>query len=177
MQRRGTLVEQGAHATITFRRRYQHSPERIWEAISTPEGLGGWLMCKSVDLEPREGGRMDTDSGPVGYQSQGKVLTWDPLRVFEYEWNVGPAPELPLGERAIFRYEIIPGGETTELLVIYRRITRLSAKAFLPGLHAFLDRLEAQLDGRPLPDWMKRFEELFAEYPELSYSPTSEEQQ
>jgi hypothetical protein len=37
---------------------------------------------------------------------------------------------------------------------------------FLPGLHVFLDRLEAQLDGCPLPDWMPRFNELRVEYPE-----------
>ena len=29
-----------------------------------------------------------------------------------------------------------------------------------------LDRLEAQLDGAPLPDWQARFAELRAEYPE-----------
>jgi hypothetical protein len=52
------------------------------------------------------------------------------------------------------------------VLVTYRRITRQTARGFLPGLHAFLDRLEAQLDGGELPDWLQRFGELKAEYPE-----------
>ena len=49
-----------------------------------------------------------------------------------------------------------------------RRISRQTARGFLPGLHAFLDRLEAQIEGRVLPDWRQRFGELQAEYPEWS---------
>jgi hypothetical protein len=95
-------------------------------------------------------------------------LVWDPPRVLEYEWNVAPVPEMPRGEQAIFRYELTPDGDSTRLLVVYRRLTRQSAGGFLPGLHAFLDRLDAQLDGRPAPDWATRFAELRSEYPEWS---------
>ncbi|MES1166285.1 MAG: hypothetical protein ABUR63_11030 [Verrucomicrobiota bacterium] len=75
---------------------------------------------------------------------------------------------MPRGERAIFRYELTPDRDATQLLVTYRRITRRTARGFLPGLHAFLDRLEAQLDGRALPDWLQRFAGLQGEYPEWS---------
>ena len=76
----------------------------------------------------------------------------------------------PRGERAVFRYELTPAPEgSTRLVVTYRRITAQTARGFLPGLHAFLDRLEAQLDGRALPDWLTRFGELRAEYPEWSH--------
>src|SRR5947209_18469585 len=92
-----------------------------------------------------------------GDHATGKILQWEPPRLLEYEWNVAPAPEMPRGERAIFRYELTPDGDSTHLRVTYRRITRQTAHGFLPGLHAFLDRLEAQLDGRALPDWMQRF--------------------
>jgi hypothetical protein len=75
---------------------------------------------------------------------------------------------MPQGERAIFRYELAAREGGTELWVTYRRITRQTARGFLPGLHAFLDRLEAQLDGRSLPDWLARFAELRPSYPEWS---------
>ena len=88
--------------------------------------------------------------------------------MLEYEWNVEPVPEMPKGERAIFRYELFAEGDATNLLVTYRRITRETARGFLPGLHAFLDRLEAQLDGAPPPDWLARFGEVRGEYPEWS---------
>lgn len=170
----GTLLEDGEHATLVFRRVYAHAPERVWAAITTPEGLRGWLLCTEAVIEGRVGGRIEMVSGPAAYRSTGKILAWEPPRLLEYEWNVAPVPEMPRGERAIFRYELSPEGEATHLLVTYRRITRQSARGFLPGLHAFLDRLEAQLAGRALPDWLERFGALRAEYPEWSgHAPPS----
>jgi hypothetical protein len=98
------------------------------------------------------------------HRSSGKILAWDPPRVLEYEWNVAPVPEMPRGEHTICRYELTPQGDSTEVIVTVRRITRQTAGGFLPGLHAFLDRLEAQLDGCALPEWMQRFGELRAQY-------------
>ena len=168
MQRKGTLVEEGEYATLEFRRTYRHSPLHVWAAIATPEGLRAWLMCTHAVIDARVGGRVELVSGPAGYRSTGTILIWEPPRVLEYEWNVAPMPEMPRGERAIFRYELTPEGDSTHVLVTYRRITKQTARGFLPGLHAFLDRLEAQLDGRSLPDWMLRFDELRTEYPEWS---------
>jgi uncharacterized protein YndB with AHSA1/START domain len=168
MQRRGTLAEDGEYATLSFRRLYRHSSMEVWEAIATPEGLRAWLMCTRAVIDGRVGGRAELVSGPAGYHSTGKILVWEPPRVLEYEWNVAPVPEMPRGEHAIFRYELTPEGDSTHVLVTYRRITRQTARGFLPGLHAFLDRLEAQLDGRTPPDWMQRFDQLRTEYPEWS---------
>lgn len=169
MPRKGTLTDDGQYARLTFERVYRHRPEHVWEALSTPDGLREWLLCESALIEACPGGRIELVSGPARYHSTGVILTWDPPRVLEYEWNVAPVPEMPQGERAIFRYELTPEGEDgTRLVVDYRRITKQTARGFLPGLHAFLDRLEAQLDGDPLPDWMLRFAELQAEYPEWS---------
>jgi len=163
---RGLLVDEGDHATLTFHRRYRHAPERVWDAIATPDGLRGWLLCTVARVEGRVGGTIELVSGPPAYHSTGKVLAWDPPRVLEYEWNVAPVPEMPEGERAVFRYELTPDGEATHVVVTYRRLTRRTARGFLPGLHAFLDRLEAQLDGRALPDWTARFLEVREHYPE-----------
>ena len=174
MQHNGTLLRDGDHATLSFRRRYKHAPAHVWEAIATPEGLRGWLMCTQVTIDGRVGGRVEMVSGPAGYHSTGTILVWDPPRVLEYEWNVAPVPEMPRGEHAIFRYELTREDNSTLLLVTYRRITSQTARGFLPGLHAFLDRLEAQLDGVTPPDWMLRFSELQAQYPEWSvHAPDS----
>jgi len=168
MQPKGTLTADGEHATLTFHRTYRHTPENVWDAIATPEGLRDWLMCAHAVIEGRVGGWIELVSGPARYHSTGKILVWEPPRVLEYEWNVEPVPEMPCGERAIFRFELTADGESTGLLVTYRRVTRQTARGFLPGLHAFLDRLEAQLDRRPLPVWMDRFGEVREYYPEWS---------
>jgi uncharacterized protein YndB with AHSA1/START domain len=166
MRSRGGLAEDGEYATLTFRRLYRHAPEHVWDAIATPEGLREWLMCTRASIEERVGGRIELVSGVAGYHSIGKILTWEPPRVLEYEWNIAPVPEMPRGEQAIFRYELTPDGDSTRVVVTYRQITKQTARGFLPGLHAFLDRLEAQLDGRPLVDWKRRFDELAVEYPD-----------
>lgn len=168
MSRKGQLVEHGETATLTFRREYPHAIDHVWEAIATPEGLAGWLMAEHVVIDGRTGGRIEMVSGPARYHSTGTILRWEPPRVLEYEWNVAPVPEMPLGESAIFRYELTARADSTLLLVTYSRITRQTARGFLPGLHAFLDRLEAQLDGTAVPDWLTRFAELRVEYPEWS---------
>ncbi|HTB59549.1 MAG TPA: SRPBCC domain-containing protein [Polyangia bacterium] len=169
MRRNGRLADDGSDgATLTFERSYRHTPRQVWDAIATPEGLRGWLMCTEAVIEGHVGGRFDLISGPPGYHSTGKILAWEPPRLLEYEWNVEPVPEMPRGERAIFRYQLTPQGDATHVLVTYRRISMQTARGFLPGLHAFLDRLEAQLEGRVPPDWRQRFGELRAAYPAWS---------
>lgn len=161
----GTLTREETLATLTFHRTYRHRREHVWEAMATPEGLCGWLLCTQAEIEPREGGRIALVSGPAGYRSEGRVLAWVPPVLLEYEWNVAAVPEMPHGERAVFRFELEADGPSTHLTVIYRRLTLGTARGFLPGVHAFLDRLAAQLDGLPLPDWHARFRARLAEYP------------
>ena|SRR5689334_8446837 len=164
----GTQIDDGEHATLVFDRVYRHAPEHVWDAITTPEGLREWLMCTHAAIEPRVGGNIELVSGPGRYHSTGKILAWDPPRLLEYEWNVAPAPEMPQGEHAIFRYELNDEGDATHVRVTYRRITKATARGFLPGLHALLDRLAAQLDGVALPDWWQRMDELRDLYPQWS---------
>jgi uncharacterized protein YndB with AHSA1/START domain len=163
--RKGRAVVDVIDATLTFERVLHHSPEQVWDAVATADGLTEWLMCSEVSIDGRSGGRIEMVSGPAGYRSTGAILTWDPPHVFEYEWNVEANTEMPLGMNAIFRYELRPQAKSTLLTVTYRRIRKEIAPGFLPGLHVFLDRLEAQLDGRPLPDWQTRFDDLRTEYP------------
>src|SRR5262245_64545114 len=159
-QPRGTLVPDGNHATLTFQRMYPHRIEHVWQAISTSEALRGWLMVTDATIDGRVGGRIEMRSGAGGYHSTGTILVWQPPLILEYEWNVEPVPEMPHGERAIFRYELSEDGDTTRLLVVYRRISMQTARGFLPGVHAFLDRLEAQLAGEAMPGFVERFDAL-----------------
>lgn len=162
----GVLVRDGDFATLRFNRSYRHRIEHVWEAISTPGGLSEWLMCSHALIEPRTGGRIELISGPARYHSQGTIVAWEPPRLLEYEWNVAPVPEMPNGEHAVFRFELASddGGRTTHLAVTYRRLSVSTARGFLPGVHAFLDRLRAQLDGEPLPNWLERFGQLRTHY-------------
>ena len=164
--RQAEITHEGDHATIVFKRLLKHEPGRVWDAITKPEELGQWLMCSSAKIEGKVGGSIDMVSGPAQFHVTGKILVWDPPHVYEHEWKVAPGPEMPGGEDAVFRYELFPQGSNTLLTVTYRRLTRRTAGGFGPGGHVLLDRMEAQLDGTPLPGWMPRFAELLALYPE-----------
>lgn len=162
--RLGTVTYEGEFATLAFERRLRHPPEVVWDAITNPEHLARWYMTKAR-LEGRAGGAIDYVSGISQFHVTGKILTWDPPRVYEHEWNVGPMQYLPQGERAVVRWELVPDGDGTILRLTHRHLTSQTAKGFVSGSHAFLDRLEQQLDARPLVNWMQRVKEVQGLYP------------
>jgi hypothetical protein len=49
------------------------------------------------------------------------------------------------------------GDSNTLLTNIFRRLTKRTALLFAPGQHAYLDRLDAHLNGEVLPEWKERF--------------------
>ncbi len=160
----GTLTVDGEYATIRFERWYRHPVEVVWRAVTEPEHLARWYMTKAR-LDARPGGSIDYVSGISQFHVTGKILIWDPPHVFEHEWNVEPREFLPKGERSILRWELAPAGDGTFLRLTHRHLTHQTATGFISGTHAFLERLEEELDGKPLRNWVKRVEELRPVYP------------
>jgi uncharacterized protein YndB with AHSA1/START domain len=161
--RAGKLTFEGDYATLTFERRIRHPVQLVWDAVTEPEHVARWYMTRAR-IEGREGGSIDYLSGPAQYHVTGQILEWQPPSVFEHEWNVEPRKELPKGEKSIVRWELIPDGDGTILRVTHKRLTRQTALGFVAGVHAFLDRLENELDGTPLTDWATRVAEVRASY-------------
>ena len=160
----GAVVMEGKLATLVFRRRFDQPPELVWRALTDPSELSKWYMTKAV-IDPREGGAVDFVSGPSRLHVTGRILTWDPPKVLEHEWKVEPRGELPSGEDAVIRWELRRDGGGTILHLEHRRLNRETALGFAPGTHAFIDRLEAQLSGRPLPSWQERYQKVAPQYP------------
>jgi uncharacterized protein YndB with AHSA1/START domain len=161
----GELTFDGDYARLFYQRRLPHPPERVWAALTDPAQVMQWLMASSVALDGRPGGSLETVAGPSHIRAQGKILAWDPPRVYEYEWNVDPRPELPEGERSFVRWELSAIEGETLLTLEHRRLSRSAGLGFASGWHAFLDRLAALIDGAALPDWMERFTQLRKNYP------------
>ncbi len=160
----GTVTYVGGSATLAFARRLAHPIEEVWDTLTNPEHLASWYMTKAR-LEGRAGGEIDYVSGISQFHVTGKILTWDPPRVYEHEWNVEPQKYLPHGERSIVRWELTPDGDGTILRLTHRHLTPETAKGFVSGTHVFLERLEQYLDGRPLVNWMARVNEVKGLYP------------
>ncbi len=140
----GTLDVSGEIAVIAFERRLTHPVEAVWAALTDPEELAAWLGPGT--LEPREGGQVSIRTGP-GVAISGRVLAWDPPRVLEHEWTQ------PGVDVSVVRYELEADAGGTILRLTHRRSVTPGATGGRAGWHAYLDRLAAHLDGRPVPGW------------------------
>jgi uncharacterized protein YndB with AHSA1/START domain len=136
----------------------------VWSAITDPEELQGWYMTRAA-IDGGKGGSIDFISGPAQFHITGRILSWDPPYIFEHEWKVAPNPNMPSGEESVVRWELAREGHETLMTFTFRRLTRGTAIGFAPGMHAFLDRLAAQLDGESVPEWTSRVEKLRRYYP------------
>ena len=164
---KGTVTIEGEYVTLKFERRFSHPNDVVWEAITDPKELAGWMNTKAV-INGRKGGNIDFVNTISGFHTTGSILVWDPLHVFEHEWHIAPNPSLPDGEpEAVIRWEVRQedNSNTTLLTLTHSRLTKSISSRFAPGWHAYLDRLEASLNNEVLPDWMQRFAAVKELYP------------
>jgi uncharacterized protein YndB with AHSA1/START domain len=156
---KGIVTIEGEYATLRYERRVSHPREVIWKAITDSKELAGWMNTKAI-IDGYNGGTIDFVNIVSGFHTTGRILAWDPQRVFEHEWHIAPNPSLPGGEpEAVIRWELKRDGDSdnTLLTLTYSRLTKSTSLRFAPGTHAYLDRLEASLNNEALPDWMQRF--------------------
>jgi uncharacterized protein YndB with AHSA1/START domain len=157
IDRSGRLTIEGDKAVLHFERKLPFPVEQVWAAITDPVHRDKWMGKTSI--EPRTGGLITTvASGPPLPPDQkrmtGRILVWDPPRVFEHEWNQ------PIVEPGVVRYELQSDGTGTLLRFSHRGLSVPNATGFSSGTHAFLDRLEALLADLPMPNWAQRYEAI-----------------
>jgi uncharacterized protein YndB with AHSA1/START domain len=162
--RAGKVSYEGGSATLTFERHIRHTIEDVWDAITGSEHLERWYMSKAF-IEGRKDGRVELWSGSARVHVTGRILTWDPPRVFEHERNMEPRKEIPTGERSIIRWELTPEGGGTRLRLTHTRLAPQMAVQIAPATHALLDRLENELDHAPLAVFPARIAEVRSLYP------------
>jgi uncharacterized protein YndB with AHSA1/START domain len=63
------------------------TPEQVWEAIATGQGIDAWFMGRN-QVEPREGGRTTMTIGE--HTEEGVVTGWEPPKRFAYR---GASPD------------------------------------------------------------------------------------
>jgi uncharacterized protein YndB with AHSA1/START domain len=153
----GTVTITAEGTTIAFERRLAHPVDRVWAALTDPDARVQWFGRTAID--PREGGRIETIAeGPPASETTrtltGRILVWDPPHVLEHEWQ-----QTTIGFSTV-RYELRPDGTQTILWLTHRLGSGPSALGYVPGEHAYLDRLQAYLDGAPPPDWVERYDEV-----------------
>ena len=116
----GTLREIDGGWEIGFERRLRHSPERVWNALTTPEGLACWLAEAEIDATP--GGKMELnfrqpdndfmpDKPEVRRQSN-EVLVARPFTRFEHTFGGNP--------ESVVSWRLEPDGDGTHLILAHR---------------------------------------------------------
>ncbi|MDT7790275.1 MAG: hypothetical protein QOF58_8694 [Pseudonocardiales bacterium] len=159
----GTVSLNGDHATLTFERRLLFPIDRVWAAITDPAERALWfgtthMTDGQIVIEPD-----DPPAPPEAKRVTGRILTWQPPNdghaVFEHEWRQR------IVEDSVVRYELRTDGDTTLLTFTHTGLSERNALGFVPGTHAFLDRLRAHLDDEELPGWSERYAEVAPSYP------------
>jgi uncharacterized protein YndB with AHSA1/START domain len=159
----GKIGFEDGDTSIVIERKLDHRPENIWHALTDAQELRQWFMA-DAQIEGKAGGKVEMITGMSRFQWSGTVRFWEPYKLFEYEARIAPHDHLPGGENVLVRWELAPEPGGALVKVTHRRLSGHTALAFAPGVHAYLDRLEAQLGGLPLPYWMERYAAVKAGY-------------
>lgn len=169
LQGAGTLDRLPHGYRVKFVREYEQPLERLWEAISSPEGLDGWYPTTLrtdgvVGHRVRETFR-DANGASVP-AAPGTLTAFEPPHVFEYH-VAGPA-EAPhagmLGDQTI-RMEVRSGrdGRGSSLVFTHEVETLPTALDVLGGWHFCLERLSVLMGapGQPTRENVERYERYY----------------
>jgi uncharacterized protein YndB with AHSA1/START domain len=151
----GVLREtEDGRLALRFERRFAHSPDKVWRAITETDQLRAWFVqildYDRFRFEPAPGGAIEFVS-TAGETGHGEFIQVDPPRLLEYTWD-----------SEILRWELEPDGDGCRLIFTNIFDDRPSAASLGAGWHAGLELLASLLDGRRAgePAW----ERLHADY-------------
>lgn len=156
----GTISTADGRPAVRFERRLSHAIERVWEAVTTPEGLAHWFPARVEllgELRPGTALRFVFPDGGVE-SSGGEIVEVDPPRLFAFTWD-----------EDVIRLELAPLGDGGCVLVLTNVLDgSYPAPSVAAGWHVCLDELGKHLGGEPASapgtTPTPRHEELRAEY-------------
>jgi uncharacterized protein YndB with AHSA1/START domain len=153
----GELFEKDGRYELRFVRPLAHPVEKVWEAVTSPEGLRAWFPFDVVG-DRRTGAPLEfVFREGEGEPFTGSMVEFTPLRAMELAWE----------DEETLRLEVAPSDSGCVLTLINRFDEIGKAARDAAGWHACLDALEASLAGEPLdaqarwgevhPDYVERF--------------------
>lgn len=102
--------------TLTVEREVDATPEAVWDAITTGEGLKQWFPL-DARVEPGEGGSVWLSWGP-GMEAQAPITLWDAPKRFQWTESHGEDPSgRPIKIAVDFHVEGREGGSTVVRVV------------------------------------------------------------
>lgn len=137
MDTSGRIEAMGPSMTVRFVRDVAASPEKVWEALTSPAVLEGWLAVAT--FEPKEGGAVHLSWPEGNGEMHGVVLTWQPTTELEYSWS-----EV---RHSMLRFELAANGGGTTLQLVHAGVDPDEAAGFGAGWQSHLEALDTVLGG------------------------------
>lgn len=136
----GELLTVGGRFELRFTRSLAHPVSKVWDAITTPDGLRHWFPF-DVEGERATGAplRFVFREGE-GDEFTGSMVEFTPPSAMELAWE----------DDETLRLELTEAGEGCVLTLINRFDEIGKAARDAAGWHACLDALESSLDGTSL---------------------------
>jgi uncharacterized protein YndB with AHSA1/START domain len=104
-----------------------HPPEKVWAALTTPEGLGAWFGNEAtIDLRP--GGAAQMRWTEEGFTAQMRVERVEEPRVFGFTWQIYGLPQDD-PRRTYVEFTLEPAGAGTRLTVVETGFAQLPEDA------------------------------------------------
>lgn len=129
----------------------RHPVERVWQALTTATGLGGWFgSAAEIDLRP--GGRAWFRWEELGEEGEATITVVDPPRRFGFRWDIQGLPaDDPRRTEVVFT--LTPAAEGTRLQLVEtgfaqvaEELAQAAYKSNSEGWDAELADLVAYLD-------------------------------
>ena len=125
--------------SVTFQRHVNHTPERLWRAITDSSEVSRW-MDYPTRIEPHRGGDYYVDfSRTDGGELDGVIVRVEPERELAYAWGTSVVywSLTPVADGCDYTF-----GQTG---LAFRPID--AEEGLAAGWHVWLDMLDAYLDG------------------------------
>ena len=128
--------------SVTLRWSLPASPDRVWDALTSPEALPHWMGTVTSGAFAAGSAVTVQHSGDCSCISE--IRGWEPERLLAMTWEF---PDEPL---SVLRIELTPDGGSTQLLLVHEGLGDETAN-YLPGWQTHLLFLEGLLRGDPRP--------------------------
>jgi uncharacterized protein YndB with AHSA1/START domain len=117
--------------------------DRVWDAITTAEGLGTWFG-NSAEIDLRVGGsaKLKWDGGE---SASLRIERLEPKTIFGYTWGINGLPDHD-PRRTYVEFTLTPDGSGTSLTVVETGFAQLESDAYKKAFEGNIDGWAHELD-------------------------------
>ena len=155
-------------STLRFERTLKGPVQRVWDHLTRPELLAGWLARGQIEL--RVGGKVQLDfaadgapESRTGTPIAGEVTRCEPPRALAYSWASATDGA---GRKSVVVIELGEAGTDVQLVLTHRHLPAQSFAAHGAGWHAHLDMLAARLRSETAEPFLSVYKRVLPEYEE-----------